>query len=137
MIASVVVIGYVVLLAVHVLSLRVELFRGEIHVASWLTRRRYRLADGAVTRLRVPPRQSWFGTQLGSFGIEIGLGLLRGRDEELEVLRLAPNSPMIVVPCIGTRLAITPSSEERFVRALATAAGVEQPPHPQPVRASR
>lgn len=121
--ASVAVLVYVILLAIHVLSLRIEVFPDAIHAAAWPIRRRYPLADGAVTRLRVTPRRGWFGTQLGSFGIEIGLGRVHG-GELVDVLRLSPSSSVIMVPTRGTRLAIAPSSEEKLLRALAAAGGV-------------
>jgi hypothetical protein len=118
-VVSVAVLVYVALLAILVLSLRVEVREGEIHAVAWLVRRRYRLADGPITRLRTPPGRGWFGTQLGGLGVEIGPGVVR--DQDVVVLRLAPGSSVIVVPCVGTSLAIVPSSEERLLRALAAA----------------
>jgi hypothetical protein len=133
-ITSVVVLVYVVLLSIQVLSLRVEVYPGEVHAAAWPIRRRYMLADGPVSRLRVTPRRGWFRTQLGSFGIEVGTGLIGGR-ERVDVLRLAPSSSVILVPSTGARLAIAPISEERLIRALAAANAVA--PAQSPATASR
>jgi hypothetical protein len=120
-IAAAAVLLYVVLLALHVLSLRLELHPGEVHVASLITRRRHALSQGRVTRLRVEPRRGIFGTQLGGFGIELG----RGTDpqhRDLEVIRLLPASTMIVIPTDRGRLAVRPASEPALLRALELAA---------------
>lgn len=132
--ASVVVLVYVALLSIQVLSLRIEVYPGEIHAAAWPIRRRYRLIGVAATRLRVPPRQGWFGTQLGSFGIEVGAGMIRG-GERVHVFRLAPTSSVVLVPTIDAPLAIAPASEERLMRALAAASTLA--PGQSPAIASR
>lgn len=119
--AGVTVLCYVVLLTLHVLSLRLEIRRGEVRVASVLVRRRYPVRPGPVTRLRVEPRKGIFGTQLGGFGIEIGLGHSPSA-ESVDVVRLAPVSSLIVVPSSPTRLAVVPSSERTLLRALELAA---------------
>jgi hypothetical protein len=133
-IVSVVVLVYVVLLSIQVLSLRIEVYPGEVQAAAWPIRRRYRLTDGPATRLRVPPGQGRFKTQLGSFGIEVGAGLMRG-GERVEVIRLAPTSSVVLVPTIDARLAIAPISEERLMRALAAASAIA--PGQSPAAASR
>lgn len=120
-IAGIAVLAYVALLALHVLSLRLEVRPDEVRVASVLVRRRYPLQDGPVTRLRVEPRKGIFGTQLGGFGIEIGLGRSPAK-EALDVVRLAPISTVIVIPTAPARLAVVPSSERTLVRALERAA---------------
>lgn len=119
--AGVAVLVYVILLALHVLSLRLEVHPGEVHVASVLVRRRYRIVRGAVTRMQAPPGRAAFGTQLGGFGLEIGLGRA-GPDESVDVVRLAPVPSMIMIPSQGHRLAVAPSSERRLLRALQAAA---------------
>jgi uncharacterized membrane protein YtjA (UPF0391 family) len=119
--AGVAVLLYVILLSLHVLSLRLEVHPGEVRVTSILVRRRYRLVRGAVTRLPAPRGRALFGTQLGSFGLEIGLGTA-GPDESVDVIRLAPVTSMIMIPSDGNRLAVAPSSERRLLRALGTAA---------------
>jgi hypothetical protein len=121
-IVSIVVLAYVALLAIHVLSLRIKVYPGQIHAAAFPFRRRYHLTGEPAIRLHPPPKQGWFRTQLGGFGIEIGLG--RIREEELMVIRLAPRTDVVLVPCRETRLAVAPSSEEKLLRALEEAAQV-------------
>jgi hypothetical protein len=123
--AGVTVLGYVVLLTLHVLSLRLEIRPGEVRVVSLLVRRPYPIQPGPVTRMRVEPRKGIFGTQLGGFGIEIGLGRAPTGDasgESVHVVRLAPVSTLIVIPSSPTRLAVVPSSEPKLLRALERAA---------------
>ena len=113
---------YVLGLAIHVITVRIELYPDELHVVSSLIRRRYRLARGAITRMQVGARRGSFGTQLGGFGVEVGLGRASG-GEAVDVVRLAPRSSVIMVPCEGPRLAIAPSSEESLIDALESATG--------------
>jgi hypothetical protein len=120
--AACVVIGYVVLLAVHVLSLRLEIRPGEVRVASILVRRRYELEPGLLTRLEVEPKRGVFRTQLGGFGVEIGAGRLP--DGPVDVVRLAPVSTTLVLPTRPRRLALVPSSEMKLRRALKVAEDV-------------
>ena len=120
-VAGAAVLGYVLLLAIHVLSSRLEVGMGEVHVVSLLVRRRYRLGDGAAMRMRAEPGRAAFGTQLGSFGIEIGPGR-SASGEPVQVIRLAASSTMILIPTTGSPLAVAPLSERRLLRALAPAA---------------
>jgi hypothetical protein len=120
-VAGVLVLIYVILLAIHVLSLRLEVHPGEVRVVSVLVRRRYRLVRGAVTRMEAPKGRALFGTQLGGFGLEIGIGRA-APDESVDVIRLAPVPSMILIPSDGNRLAVAPSSERRLLRALQAAA---------------
>jgi hypothetical protein len=120
-VAGVAVLLYVILLGLHVLSLRLEVHPGEVLVTSVLVRRRYRLVRGAVTRMKAPEGRALFGTQLGGFGLEIGLGRA-APDESVDVIRLAPVRSMIMIPSHGNRLAVAPSSERRLLRALQAAA---------------
>lgn len=123
-VAGAAVLGYVVLLALHVLSIRLEIRPGEVRVASLLYRRTYPMQPGEVTRLRVAPRKGIFGTQLGGFGIELGPGRAAS-DETVDVLRLAPVESLVLIPAIPRRLAVVPSSERVLLRALeAGAAGI-------------
>jgi hypothetical protein len=119
--AGVAVLLYVILLALHVLSLRLEVHPGEVRVSSVLVRRRYPLVRGRVTRLQSPKGRAAFGTQLGAFGLEIGLGRATP-DESVDVIRLAPVQSMIMIPSHANRLAVAPSSEQRLLRALQAAA---------------
>jgi hypothetical protein len=115
--AGVAVLGYVILLTLHVLSLRLEIHPGEVRVTSILVRRRYPVQAGAVTRLRVEPRKGILGTQLGGFGIEIGAGRTPAA-ESVDVVRLAPVASLILIPTRPARLAVVPSSERTLLRAL-------------------
>lgn len=115
--AGVAVLGYVILLTLHVLSLRLEIHPGEVRVTSILVRRRYPVQAGAVTRLRVEPRKGILGTQLGGFGIEIGAGRIPSA-ESVDVVRLAPVASLILIPTQPARLAVVPSSERTLLRAL-------------------
>jgi hypothetical protein len=115
--AGVAVLGYVVLLTLHVLSLRLEVLPGEVRVASLIVRRRYPMQPGPVTRMTVEARRGIFGTQLGGFGVEIGLGRAHS-DEAVDVVRLSPVSSLIVIPSRPHRLAVVPSSEATLLRAL-------------------
>ena len=119
--AGVAVVLYVTLLALHVLSLRLEVHPGEVRVSSVLVRRRYRLVRGTVTRMEAPPGRAMFGTQLGGLGLEVGLGRA-SPNESVDVIRLAPVRTMIMIPSDGNRLAVAPSSERRLLRALQAAA---------------
>ncbi|MGI8657774.1 MAG: hypothetical protein ACR2K4_03250 [Candidatus Limnocylindria bacterium] len=133
-IASTAVLLYVAALSVHVLSLRIEVHPGEVHAVAWPVRHRYRVAGGHAERFRSPLKRRSFGTALGSFGLEIGPGLIGGRDE-VDVIRLDPAASIVLVRAGATRLAIAPSSEAQLRRAL-QAAGVtvgdqESPPAPR------
>ena len=119
--AGIAVLLYVILLAVHVLSLRLEVHPGEVRVASVLVRRRYRLGRGPVKRITAPKGRALFGTQLGGLGLEIGVGRA-ATDESVDVIRLAPVGSMIMIPAQGNRLAVAPSSERRLLLALQAAA---------------
>ena len=120
-VAGAAVLGYVVLLTVHVLSLKLEVRPGEIHVVSILVRRRYRLGHGPIARLQADPGRAAFGTQLGSFGIEIGPGRSPSGDP-VQVIRLAAVPTIVLIPTAETPLAVAPSSERRLLRALRPAA---------------
>lgn len=124
-VASVVVLGYVAVLALHVGTVRLEVIPHEIGVRSALLRRTYRLARGPVTRLHVPKR-GVFGTQLGGFGMEVGFGRTPA-GEEVDVVRLSATESLIVVPTTGRRLAVRPADEEDLVEALLEAAPAREP----------
>ena len=121
MLAGGIVLAYVIFLALHVLSLRIEIWPGEVRIASLLVRRRYVLHDGLVSRIRVEPRRGVFSTQLGGFGIEIGAGVASG--EPVDVVRLAPVASTLMLPTRPRRLAVVPSSESALRQALWLASG--------------
>jgi hypothetical protein len=118
--ASVAVLAYVILIAVHALSLHLEILPGEVHVASLLVHRGYHVA-GAPERMATPRRRGVFDTRIGSYGIELGLGRIEGR-AEIEVVRLSPEASVVLIPCREGQLAVAPSSESRLFGALARAA---------------
>jgi hypothetical protein len=104
-------------LDVEVATLRLRWLGGE---------RRYTLVRGPVTRValtgdeaaRVRPR-------FGALGWAVGRARLR-RDEEIDIVRLAPTHSMILVPTDRGRLGIAPTSEEHLLSALAAAARIQQ-----------
>lgn len=128
--AALVVAGSLALAAIAV-ALRLVSIRLDVEEAAvrlhWLGgERRYPLAPGPVTRVRLRgenasslrARSRWLGW---------GLGRARLRDEEdVEVVRLAATSTVIVVPTERGRLAIAASSEEALIDALSRAARARQ-----------
>lgn len=128
--AALVVAGVLALVAIAV-ALRLVSIRLDVEEAAvrlhWLGgERRYPLAPGPVTRVRLRgenasslrARSRWLGW---------GLGRARLRDEEdVEVVRLAATSTVIVVPTERGRLAIAASSEEALIDALSRAARARQ-----------
>lgn len=116
-----VVFAYVILLALHVLTLRIEIRPREVRVASLVLRRRYALEGGSVARIRVEPKRGVFNTQLGGFGVEIGAGQADG--EPVDVVRLAPVATAMMLPTRPRRLAVVPSSESALRQALRLAGG--------------
>lgn len=136
-----VVLAYVILLALHVLTLRIEIRPREVRVASLLVRRRYSLEAGSVVRVRVDPKRGVFKTQLGGFGVELGAGQAEG--EPVDVVRLAPIATALMLPTRPRRLAVVPSSESALKQAVRLAGGepaaATPDPDPQPAvsRASR
>jgi hypothetical protein len=122
--ASLAVLGYVILIAIHALSLRIEVISSDVHVASLLVRRRYRLLGGA-RRMATLRRRGVFGTRIGSFGVELGLGRIEGRTA-VEVVRLSPEASVVLIPCREGQLAVAPSSETRLLRALERAPSAQE-----------
>lgn len=111
MVVALVVLAYAVLLAIHVLSLRLFVSPMTIEARSLIWRRRYQRA-GPPHRLAVRPGRGAFGTTLGALGIELGRGHIQS--EAVEVIRLAPLDSVVLVPCEGITLAISPSSARAF-----------------------
>lgn len=115
-----------VVIAVRLLSIRLDVEEAAVHL-HWLGGgRRYPLAPGPVTRVRLRgenasrlrARSRWLGW---------GLGRARLRDEEdVEVVRLARTATVILVPTERGRLAIAASSEDDLIDALSRAARARQ-----------
>lgn len=113
-------------IAVRLLSVRLDVEEAAVHL-HWLGGgRRYSLAPGPVTRVRLRgenasrlrARSRWLGW---------GLGRARLRDEEdVEVVRLAGTPTVILVPTERGRLAIAASSEDELIDALSRAARARQ-----------
>ena len=115
-----------VVMAIRLLSIRLDVEEAAVHL-HWLGgSRRYPLAPGPVTRVRLRgenasrlrARSRWLGW---------GLGRARLRDEEdIEVVRLARTATVILVPTERGRLAIAASSEDELIDALSRAARARQ-----------
>lgn len=113
-------------IAVRMLSIRLDVEEAAVHL-HWLGGdRRYPLAPGPVTRVRLQgenasrlrARSRWLGW---------GLGRARLRDEEdIDVVRLAATPTVILVPTERGRLAIAASSEDELIDALSRAAHARQ-----------
>lgn len=115
-----------IFIALRLLSIRLDVEEAAVHL-HWLGGgRRYPLAPGPVTRVRLRgenasrlrARSRWLGW---------GLGRARLRDEEnIEVVRLARTATVILVPTERGRLAIAASSEDQLIDALSRAARARQ-----------
>ena len=113
-------------ISVRLLSIRLDVEEAAVHL-HWLGGgRRYQLAPGPVTRVRLRgenasrlrARSRWLGW---------GLGRARLRDEEdVDVVRLARTPTIILVPTEDGRLAIAASSEAELIDALSRAARARQ-----------
>lgn len=113
-------------IAVRLLSVRLDVEEAAVRL-HWLGGgRRYPLAPGPVTRVRLRgehasrlrARSRWLGW---------GLGRARLRDEEdVEVVRLAGTSTVILVPTERGRLAIAAEFEDELIDALSRAARARQ-----------
>jgi hypothetical protein len=93
-------------------GLRLRWFGGE---------HRYRLMRGQVTRVAVAGQgAAVLHPRFGALGWAVGPALLRG-DEPIELIRLSPRPPLIVVPTDRGRLAIAAAVESDLLAALAHA----------------
>ena len=110
MLVALIVLAYAVLLAIHVLSLRLFVSASAIEARSLIWHRRYRCI-GPPRRFSVTRGRGAFGTRLGALGIELGRGRLPSA-EPVDVIRLASLDVVVLVPCDGIVLAIS-----AFVRA--------------------
>jgi hypothetical protein len=112
--------------AVRIASVRLEVEESAVRL-HWLGgERRYPLAPGPVTRVRLRGEQA-SRLRARSRWLGWGLGRARLRDEEdIEVVRLAPTPTVILVPTERGRLAIAPASEDELIDALSRAARARQ-----------
>jgi hypothetical protein len=107
-------------------SYRLLVEPGGVHLR-WLGgERRYRLARGQVTRVAVAGEGSAeLRPRFGALGWAVGPALLRG-DEQIELIRLSPRPPLIVVPTDRGRLAIVAAVETDLLAALAHAVRLQE-----------
>jgi len=104
-------------LDVEVATLRLRWLGGE---------RRYTLVRGPVTRVALTGDEAArLRPRFGALGWAVGRARLR-RDEQIDIVRLAPTGSMILVPTDRGRLGIAPTSEEHLLSALAAAARIQQ-----------
>ena len=112
--------------AVRMASVRLDVEESAVRL-HWLGgERRYPLAPGPVTRVRLRGEQA-SRLRARSRWLGWGLGRARLRDEEdIEVVRLAPTPTVILVPTERGRLAIAAASEDELIDALSRAARARQ-----------
>jgi hypothetical protein len=87
---------------------------------------RYRLVRGQVTRVAVAGGgTAVLHPRFGALGWAVGPAVLRG-DEPIELIRLSPRPPLIVVPTDRGRLAIAAAVESELLAALAHAVRLQE-----------
>jgi hypothetical protein len=109
-----------------VLSVRLAVEEADV-VVSWLGgRRRYRLASGPVTRVRLRgPNPARLRVRGGARWWGVGLARLRD-EEDVQVVRLALTRTAILIPTDRGRLAVAPAHDDDLLAALSRAARVRQ-----------
>lgn len=113
-------------MTVRLLSVRLDVEEAAVHLHRLGGSRRYLLAPGPVTRVRLRGENaSRLRARSGWLGWEIGRGRLRD-EEDIEVIRLARTDTVILVPTHRGRLAIAAESEEELIDALSRAARARQ-----------
>jgi hypothetical protein len=131
-----------VVLALLLLSVRLDVEASAVRLSWFGGRRRYPLVPGPVTRVPLRgPRASRLRPRIGALGWGIGSARLRD-EEDIELIRLAPTASAILVPTERGRVAIAAEREEELLEALARAAQARQrqgpmaalAPEPQPER---
>ncbi|MGH2462298.1 MAG: hypothetical protein ACRDFZ_01570 [Candidatus Limnocylindria bacterium] len=123
-------------LAVRVVSIRLMVEPGALHLRGLGVDRRYQLARGSLARVPTAgPRKLNLGLRLGSLGWAVGRATLPS-GERVHVIRLGATPSVILVPTEEGRLALAVASEETFVDVLVEAARPRpraQPLTPAPV----
>jgi hypothetical protein len=122
-----------IVVAVLSLYLAIRLFsvRLDVEVATlrlrWLGgEQRYTLVRGPVTRVALQGDDAAsLRPRFGALGWAVGRARLR-RDEQIDIVRLAPTASMILVPTDRGRFGIAPASEEHLLSALGAAARIQQ-----------
>lgn len=112
--------------AVRMASVRLDVEESAVRL-HWLGgERRYPLAPGPVTRVRLRGEQA---SRLRARSRWMGWGLGRARlrgEEDIDVVRLASTPTVILVPTERGRLAIAAASEDELIDALSRAARARQ-----------
>jgi hypothetical protein len=97
-------------------TVRVELDRSEIHVVWALSRRRYQLRRGPVTRM-APRKRRLIDAQIRFPGLMLGRATVA--DERLAgILALGSTEHLIAIPTAEGRLALGIESEDELLAAL-------------------
>lgn len=121
-------------LAARVLSLRLLIEPGYLHLRGLGTDRRFKLARGKLARVPTAgPRKVGLPVRLGSLGWTVGQAALPS-GERVHVIRLGATPSVILVPTEQGRVALAVASEAAFVDALVAAASIRaQQPQVAPV----
>ena len=124
--AGLVAVAMSLALAVKLLTVRLDVEVATLRVR-WLGgERRYTLVRGPVTRVALRgPEAARLRPRFGALGWGFGRARLR-RDEQIELVRLAKTTTMILVPTDMGRLGVAPASEQQLLNALAAAARIQQ-----------
>jgi hypothetical protein len=130
LVGGAVVVAFGLWLAARVLSLRLLIEPGYLHLRGLGTDRRFQLARGQLARVPTAgPRKVSLAVRPGSLGWAMGRSTLPS-GERVHVIRLGATPSVILVPTEQGRVALAVASEATFVDALVAAARkrAEQPP---------
>ncbi len=133
-----IVLAFGLWLAARVLSLRLLIEPGYLHLRGLGTDRRFKLARGQLARVPTAgPRRVSLAVRPGSLGLAVGKAKLPS-GEPVHVIRLGATPSVILVPTEQGRVALAVASEAAFVDALVAAARkrAEQPAAVAPVEAA-
>lgn len=111
---------------VMLLSVRLDIEESAVRVRAIGTDRSFALVPGPVTRVKLRGENASrirSGTRL--LGYDLGRARLRD-EEQIEIVRLAPTSSVILIPTDHGRLAVAPSDESALLDALSRAARARQ-----------
>ncbi|MEO5987243.1 MAG: hypothetical protein ABIW50_02145 [Candidatus Limnocylindria bacterium] len=111
---------------VMLLSVRLDIEESAVRVRAIGTDRSFALVPGPVTRVTLRGEHASrmrSGTRL--LGYDLGRARLRD-EEQIEVVRLAPTSSVILIPTDLGRLAVAPADESALLDALSRAARARQ-----------
>ena len=121
-------------LAARVLSLRLLIEPGYLHLRGLGTDRRFKLARGKLARVPTAgPHKVGLRVRLGSLGWTVGRAKLPS-GEQVHVIRLGQTPSAILVPTEQGRVALAVASEAAFVDALVEAARIRAEQRTQPTQ---